>query len=109
MPRPPLPIVPRPSGSLVLRGARRSLGLALGLTAMAACAPHVRELELPGSLCEDADGYEAPCESEIDAWLRTIPEPPPTELERVDDRAAERERRLESDRRAARAVHQDDA
>lgn len=85
-------------GALVLREGRRSrrlrlqhaaersmglaMGLAMGLTAMAACAPHVRdvELDLPGSLCEDVNGYEIPCESEIDAWLRTIPESPPSAM-----------------------------
>lgn len=70
----------RSDGALVSRRARLPLGLTLGLAAVAACTPHVRdmELELPGSLCEDADGFEVPCESEIDAWLETIPEPSPT-------------------------------
>ncbi|MEM9457568.1 MAG: hypothetical protein AAGF11_25540 [Myxococcota bacterium] len=84
----------RRDGTLVLAGGRRSgrlrlglamgltMGLAMGLTTMVACAPHVRnvELDLPGSLCEDIDGYEIPCESEIDAWLNTIPESSPSAM-----------------------------
>lgn len=68
----------RRDGSLVFRRASLTMGLSLGLGTLAACAPHHRELELPGSLCEDADGYEISCESEVDAWLQSIPELPPS-------------------------------
>ncbi|MEX1369239.1 MAG: hypothetical protein AB1Z98_39285 [Nannocystaceae bacterium] len=66
----------RRDGTPVLTGSRRALamGLAAGLAAVAACAPHVTELELPGSLCEDADGFEIDCESELERWLESLPE-----------------------------------
>ncbi|MCB9714363.1 MAG: hypothetical protein H6712_10925 [Myxococcales bacterium] len=70
-----LSIVPRP----VHARRARPLVAGLGLATLAACAPQVAELELPGSLCHDAEGFEIPCDSELDRWLESIPDEPSPE------------------------------
>lgn len=94
----------RRDGTPVLSRRRMLGGMATaGITTIAACAPHAAELELelPGSLCEDADGFEVSCESEIDHWLDSIPEEPAPLDEPIAQRDEEPE--LEPDSEKERA------
>ncbi len=50
--------------------------LAIGALAslLAACAGHLGELEIPGSVCRDEDGYEVTCPEWSDAEMRSVPD-----------------------------------
>jgi hypothetical protein len=50
--------------------------LAVGALAvlLAACAGHVTELEAPGAVCHDADGYEVSCPTWPEPGMHSVPE-----------------------------------
>ncbi len=52
----------------------RVLALAAMVALLAACAGHGRELEVPGSACVDASGYEVVCDEFSEAEMVSVPE-----------------------------------
>lgn len=66
----------RPEPAPMSRESRAVGALAVGALAMllAACAGHATELEIPGSVCRDVDGYAVSCSEPLAAQMLSVPE-----------------------------------
>jgi hypothetical protein len=63
-------------GQVLLRPEPAAVRLSVGAlaTLLAACAGHMGELEIPGSVCRDEDGYAVTCPEWSDAEMLSVPE-----------------------------------
>lgn len=66
----------RPEPAPMSREPRAMGALAVGALAMllAACAGHATELEIPGPVCRDVDGYTISCSEPLAAQMLSVPE-----------------------------------
>jgi hypothetical protein len=61
-------------GRLRLRPEPHPLALGALALLLVACAGHVSELEAPGMVCRDADGFEVACPTWVEPEMHSVPE-----------------------------------